>query len=257
MKNINKLKLIPIACAGAMFVLGIVLFAITNVIGDHVLAVVGCFVLAIGIARIVYGFLAYKKEADAKINITLGVLDAVWAILAIIFTGQATVYATLLGIWLLVGGVVEVATACKYIFDKVPFAGLFIDGGINLLFGVVLMINPFGGEVSSLTMFTAIYVILNAFTTVLITTFALKKPAGEVKAVDKKEEVKAEPEKKEVVIEEVDLEVKQEKPVVAKKTTTAKKPTAAKATTAKPAAAKTTATKKPTTTAKKTTTTKK
>ena len=228
----------------------------------------GTIVLGIGIVRVVYGFLTYRQEEDARHNITLGVLDIIWGIIMLVLLDKASAFSIMFGIWCLIGAVLEFSEMAREILAKKAWVGLLVDGVVNLCFGVVLMANNWAID-ATFNRFAGIYLLLNAFSTILITLLAIKRE--EIAVAEKAVEVKAEPvvevvEQPAAPVEEPKAEVVEAKPAAKKapakkatttKTTATKSTTAKKSTATKSTAAKTTAPKAATktSTAKKTSTT--
>lgn len=247
MGRLRKLKLMPIILAGVLFVAGIIILAVSySGFSEPALAIlVGTLILGIGTTRLVYGFLTYKEELDARNNITLGVLDAIWGIMMLVLNANSFAFVTLFGLWCLIAAVLETIEILNNVVAKRPMLHLLADAIINLLFGVLMMIRgTFAGQ---FPVFVGIYLVLNALTTFMVTLLSIRGvyhpevAVAEITGVTTEqpavEEVKAEPAK-----EEAPAEVKEEPKAPAKKTTT-------KSTTAK----KTSVAAKKTTTAKKTT----
>lgn len=264
MNPIRKLKIMPLVVACVLFVLGVIVVFISDVVGTNMPAILGTIILGVGITRVVYGFLTYREELDARNNITLGVLDIIWGILMLILVNNNAAFVLLFGLWCLIGAVLEIAEMIKNIVAKLPWVGLMVDAIINLCFGVVMLVNPFS-TMPAYIRFVGIYLLLNAFTVVLITLITtkrievVKETVSTVETVVKNNTVEAVPsvnaeaiEVKDVQVEqapiqEVVVEDEQKQPVATKRTTTTKKTTATKkATTTK------TTTKKTSTTPKKT-----
>ena len=260
MVKLRKLKLMPLILAAVLFLAGVVLVAVGP--DETATAVaVGTLILGVGTARLIYGFLTYREEHDAKNNITLGVLDVIWSMMMLLLCDKTGSFVILFGLWCLIAALLEVIEIVRNAIEKKAFLHILADAIINVVFGVVLMV----GQSINATMVGA-YLVLNALSTVL-TTFLSVHTNHEVKEV--KEEVKVEPVAAPAEEVEVEVKVAVKKPTTKKATTTktAEKPattTAKKSTTtkttakaeAKPTATKTTAAKK-TTTAKKPATTKK
>lgn len=171
MKIANKFKLLPIGSALLLFILGIIISAIASFANEiTLLLIMGLGVLAIGVARMLYGVFA-KKEKDSIPNFVLGVMDAVWGIIALALISTTGLFPLIFGIWLLTAGVVELAMSIKYIIDKAPFAGMMIDGGVSLIFGVMLFVQNFNNQ-AELYMLTAAYLFVNTFTSLLVTVLS-------------------------------------------------------------------------------------
>ena len=182
MKIANKLKLLPIISAGLIFLMGIVLAAISNVTSElAVLLIMGLGVLAIGVGRLLYGWFA-RKEKDSIPNFVLGALDAVWGIIALALIATDGLFPLIFGIWLLTAGVVELAISIKYVLDRSPFAGIMIDGAINMIFGVMLFVQNFD-NMTQLYLLTAAYLFVNTFTSLLVTVLASGDVGAEEAAV--------------------------------------------------------------------------
>ena len=267
MVNLKKLKLMPIILSGVLIVAGIVILGISyGKFSEAALAILfGTLTLGVGTTRLVYGFLTYKDELDARNNITLGVLDVVWGILMLVLNQNTFAFVTLFGLWCLIAAVLETIEILNNVVAKRPMLHLLADAIINLLFGVIMMIGgTFKGQFPT---FIGIYLVLNSLSSFMVTLLSIRGVYNPEKAVEEitgKETVKKDadveligvevekaPETKAETAEpEVELVgVKVEK-APAKKTTTKKTPTT-KTTTAKKPAAKTTVKK---TTTKKTTT---
>ena len=267
MSPIKKLKLMPLIVACVLFVLGVIVVFVSDVVGNNMPVIFGTIVLGIGIVRIVYGFLTYKQEEDARHNITIGVLDAIWGIIMLVLINKEDAFAVMFGIWCLIGAVLEFAEMAREVVTKKPWIGLLVDAVVNLCFGIVLMASNWTID-ATFNRFAGIYLLLNAFSTILITLISIKREEivvaeqiTEGTAVAPVQEPAA-PVAEEVVAEPV--ATVEEKPVEAKpaaKKTPAKKTTSTTKTTAKSTTAKkstgTKSTAAKTTTAKKTTTTKK
>lgn len=250
MNPIRKLKIMPLVIACVLFALGVVVIFVSDVVGTNMPAILGTVVLGVGIVRIIYGFLTYKEELDARNNITLGVLDVIWGIVMLILVNNNSAFVILFGIWCLISAVLEIAEMTRNIVAKLPFLGLLVDGGINLCFGIVMLINPWNGSLMpAFVRFVGVYLLLNAFAVVLITLVTTKKleelKKGVVTAVQT------------IVVEEtpvstvVEAQVIETTNVEPKKTIVEAAPKAVKTTTTKK-----TPIKKTTTTTKKTTTSK-
>ena len=239
MIKIRKLKIMPLILAAVLFISGLVILAISyGKVTEPALAIfIGTLILGVGTTRLVYGFLTYTEELDARNNITLGVLDAVWGILMLCLNSNAAAFFMLFGLWCLIACVLETIEIVKNAIAKRPFIHLLADAIINLVFGVVLMAG-----LARFSTYVGVYLVLNALTSGLVTMLTITgvKIGEKEIAPEPVAEAKAEEPAKEEVVETVE-----EKPV-AKKTTT-RKTTAAKTTTAKKSTtAKTTTTKKTT-----------
>ncbi len=260
MSPIKKLKLMPLIVACVLFVLGVIVIFISDVVGNNMPVIFGTIILGIGIVRVVYGFLTYRQEEDARHNITLGVLDIIWGIVMLVLLNKEDAFSVMFGIWCLIGAVLEFAEMAREVLAKKPWIGLLVDAVVNLCFGIVLMASKWVLD-ATFNRFAGIYLLLNAFSTILITLLSIKReevavatqlveakpePVAEVKV----EEVKAEPAAP-VAEEKAEVEAKPAaKKAPAKKSTTTKSTTTKSTAAKKPAATKSTATK--TTTAKKT-----
>lgn len=244
MGRLRKLKLMPIILAGVLFVAGIIILAVSyGGFSESALAIfVGTLILGIGTTRLVYGFLTYREELDARNNITLGVLDAIWGIMMLVLNANSFAFVTLFGLWCLIAAVLETIEILNNVVAKRPMLHLLADAIINLLFGVLMMIRgTFAGQ---FPVFVGIYLVLNALTTFMVTLLSIRGvyhpevAVAEITGVTVEqpavEDVKEEPAKV-----ETPAEVKEEPKAPVKKTT------------------KSTTAKKTSTTAKKTTTTKK
>ncbi|MDR0849908.1 MAG: DUF308 domain-containing protein [Christensenellaceae bacterium] len=256
MKVANKFKLLPIGSALLLFVLGIIMSAIAGFANEiTLLLVMGLGVLAIGVARLLYGWFA-RHEKDSIPNFVLGAMDAVWGIIALALITTTGLFPLIFGIWLLTAGVVELAMSIKYVIERSPFAGIMIDGGINLIFGVMLFVQNFNNQ-TELYLLTAAYLFVNTFTSLLVTVLASSdeqhqivdagkekdaKSAEQVKAAEAgkgttqviiiKDDAKkrAAPKTKDAMDEVADIVKEKEKKEAAKKKTAAKKAKAKKAT---------------------------
>ena len=255
----KKFKLLPIGSAVLMFVLGVVIAAISGFANEiTILLLMGLGVLAIGVARLVYGWVA-RKEKDSVPNLVIGGLDAAWGIVAIAAITTQGLFAVLFGVWLLTAGVVELAMSIKYIVERSPFAGIMIDGGVSLIFGVMLFAQNFNNNIE-LYLLTAAYLFVNTFTSLLVTVLASGSDRPKAKKEAKADELSVIASVKESA--ETPVQNADEKPLdvdvtyiapkkpaakkpAAKKTTTAKSGTAAKKPAAKKPAAKKPAAKKP------------
>ncbi len=270
MSPIKKLKLMPLIVACVLFVLGVIVIFISDVVGNNMPVIFGTIILGIGIVRVVYGFLTYRQEEDARHNITLGVLDIIWGIVMLVLLNKEDAFSVMFGIWCLIGAVLEFAEMTREVLAKKPWIGLLVDAVVNLCFGIVLMASKWALD-ATFNRFAGIYLLLNAFSTILITLLSIKReevavatqlveakpePVVEVKV----EETKTEPVAP-VVEEKVEVETKPAaKKAPAKKSTTTKSTAAKKPATTKSTATKTTTAKKTgtkTTTTKKTSTAKK
>ena len=240
MVKLKTIKLMPLILAAVLFLAGVVLVAVGPQESPTAVAV-GTLILGVGTTRLIYGFLTYREEHDAKNNITLGVLDVIWSMMMLLLCDKTGAFVILFGLWCLIAALLEVIEIVRNAIDKKAFLHVLADAIINVVFGVVLMV----GQSINATMVGA-YLVLNALSTVL-TTFLSIRTHHEVKAEVKAEPVAAPVE--EAKVEEVKVEeTAQEKP--AAKKPAAKKTTTTKTTTAKSTAKSTTA-KKTTTTAKK------
>ncbi len=236
MVKLKKIKLMPLILAAVLFMAGVVLVAVGTKESATAVAV-GTLILGVGTTRLIYGFLTYREEHDAKNNITLGVLDVIWSMMMLLLCDKTGAFVILFGLWCLIAALLEVIEIVRNAIDKKAFLHVLADAIINVVFGVVLMV----GQSINATMVGA-YLVLNALSTVL-TTFLSVHAHHEVKAEVKVEPVAAPAQ--ETKVEEVKAEEKVEE-------TPAKKPAAKKTTTTKTTTAKSTT---KATTAKKTTTT--
>ena len=176
-QNLNKLKIFPIVIACVLFVLAIVIAGLSSIATEQMLMIMlGIAVLGIGVARVCYGYFAFHSQTDAKFNIWLGGIDAVWGVLALCLLAidGNGVFALLFGIWLLVAGIIEISLAIKAIFAKTPWVAIFIEGCVGLVFGVLMTVVPMG-TTAALAIITAAYLFINAFTTVFISLLASPK----------------------------------------------------------------------------------
>lgn len=248
MIKIRKLKIMPLVLAAVLLLAGLVMLALSfGTVKEEALAIfIGTLILGIGTTRLVYGFLTYTEELDARSNITLGVLDVVWGILMLCLNAQDGSFFMLFGLWCLVACMLEVIEIVKNVIAKRPYIYLLADAIINLIFGIVLMVG-----LIQFSIYVGAYLILNALTSGLVTMLTItneKAPKAEV-AAPAKEEVSQEEK-----VEEKAEPVKEEKPAAKKsttrktsttKTTSAAKTPAKKAATTKTAAKKTTTKKAP------------
>lgn len=258
MNSVRKLKLMPLIIAAVMFVLGIILIFISDHVGTHMPVIMGTFVLAIGITRIIYGFLTFREELDARNNITLGVLDVIWGIIMLILHGNDSAFVVLFAIWCMIGAVLELAEMVRNIVAKITWIGLLVDAVINIVFGIIMLVKPWeinasATRVLDCSCFTGIYLLLNAFSVILITLFSIKTSVLNKKVEEVSQPQQAPVEEATPVVEEapVQEEKVEEKPAAKKpatrKTTSTKSATAKAATTAKKAPATKTAAKSTTT----------
>ena len=251
----------PIILAGVLLVAGIVILGISyGKFSEPALAILfGTLTLGVGTTRLVYGFLTYREELDARNNITLGVLDVIWGILMLVLNQNSFAFVTLFGIWCLIAAVLEVIEILNNVVAKRPMLHLLADAIINLLFGVIMMIGgTFKGQFPT---FIGIYLVLNALSSFMVTLLSIRGVYNPEKAVEeltgketvkedadveligveveKAPEAKAETAEPEVELIGVKVEKAPAKKTT-KKTTTTKKATTTKKTTAKKPATKTT-----------------
>lgn len=263
----------PIILAGVLLAAGIVILGMSyGKFPEATLAIMfGTLTLGVGTTRLVYGFLTYKDELDARNNITLGVLDVIWGILMLVLNQNTFAFVTLFGLWCLIAAVLETIEILNNVVARRPMLHLLADAIINLLFGVIMMIGgTFKGQFPT---FIGIYLVLNALSSFMVTLLSIRgvynpekvveeitgketvKEDADVELigveVEKAPETKSETAEPEVELIGVKVEKAPAKKTTAKKTTTTKKTTTAKKTTTKKPATKTTAKK---TTTKKTTT---
>ncbi len=266
MIKIRKLKLMPLVLAAVLLVAGIVVLAVSyGGVSDSALAIlVGTLILGIGTTRLVYGFLTYTEELDARNNITLGVLDAVWSILMLVLNNNPFAFVLLFALWCLIAAVLEIIEIVKNVLAKKPYLHLLADTILNVVFGIIALIGKDGGDSGTFSLVVGVYLVLNAFASGLVTVLSIPGiklghkelvPAGETAPVEAAPVEEEKVEETPVETTEAPVEAPAKKPA-AKKTTTTKKTTATKSTSAKTTAtktttAKTTAAKKPA--AKKTT----
>ncbi len=258
MVKIRKLKIMPLVLSAVLLFAGIVVLALSYVgMQESALAItIGTLILGVGATRLVYGFLTYTEELDARNNITLGVLDVIWSILMLVLNNNPFAFIILFGLWCMVASALEIIEIIKNALDKKPYLHLLGDAIINFVFGMFLLIA--NASIEGFSTYAGAYLVVNALTAGLITMLSIpgfrlghkEQPAAPVAEVPAQEPVKEEKEEVVAPVEEVE-----EKPV-AKKTTTTKKATTAKkpaATTAKKSTAAKSTTAKKTTTTKKTT----
>ncbi len=254
MNSVRKLKLMPLIIAAVMFILGVILIFISDHVGTHMPVIMGTFVLAIGITRIIYGFLTFREELDARNNITLGVLDVIWGIIMLILHGDDSAFVVLFGIWCMIGAVLELAEMVRNIVAKITWVGLLVDSVINIVFGIVMFVQPWqytnATKVLDCGGFTGIYLLLNAFTVVLITLFSIKTSVLNKKVVEEVAQPQQAPvEEATPVVEEAPVQEEKVEEKVEEKPA-AKKPATRKTTTTKSATTKASATKTTSTTKK-------
>lgn len=255
MIKIRKLKIMPLVIAVVLLVAGLVMLGLSygGVPGPALAIFVGTLILGVGTTRLVYGFLTYTEELDARNNITLGVLDAVWGILMLCLNNNDLAFVLLFGLWCLIACVLETIEIVKNAIAKRPYIHLLADAIINLTFGITMIaVN------SKFSILVGIYLVLNALTSGLVTILTItgikvgNKEIVPEPVAEAKEEPAAEEKVEAPVVEEVAEEKPAAKKTTTRKTTTTKSTTAKKTTTTKSTGAKTTAAKK-TTTTKKTT----
>lgn len=102
--------------------------------------------IVIILAGIVFGLVAYnryKKNIPAKMITTESLLMIVLGVLILVFTTETiSFFILLIGVWIAITGIIELIALVNIKF--LPNKNIFlVNAIISLLFGVLLIINPF------------------------------------------------------------------------------------------------------------------
>ncbi len=236
MVKLRKLKLMPLIVAGVLLVAGIVVLGVSyGAVTESAFAIgVGTLIFGVGAARLVYGFLTYKDELDARNNITLGVLDAVWGVMMLVLNSTTNAFLLLFGLWCIIAAVLETVEIVRNAVEKRRYIHLLPDAIINAIFGIIMMIaNSIQGDFS---IFVGVYLVLNALSSIMITVISVPGAYRVVLPTEAKVEEKPAVVEEAPVVE-TPVEEVPAKPA-AKKTTTTRKTTATKSTATKSTTAK-------------------
>ncbi|MHB8894259.1 MAG: HdeD family acid-resistance protein [Candidatus Geothermincolia bacterium] len=153
---------------------GIVMIAYPTATAKTFFWIFGVFVLVYGLIDLIRGIVRLVKKEKWLGTFAWGAVGFVIGGIILGNLGQATagalwVMAILVGIWVIVLGVMELATA----FDLPPDTGrgwIGVLGAISIIFGILILVWPFG-SVYALMVLVGIYAIIAGLFDIFMSIF--------------------------------------------------------------------------------------
>lgn len=179
-KNMPKHKIIPLVCAGLLFVLGISLINVNSIVGaqDNLSLIVGVSILVVGVVRLIYGIVLVTKQRDSLYNIIFGGVDLIFGIVFLVYIHDKLVFMVVLSIYIVIEAVLDIVGAISKSYVEIPWVGALIVGIIKFIFGVLIMFKPFGGF-NFWVIFAGIYFMLQCASWILFTLKIKETPQNQ------------------------------------------------------------------------------
>ena len=165
----NKTNLIPTIIMGLV---GLILLILPEESNKFIGYIIGVALLVIGIILILRKF--KKDNSFSNISLINGIIYAILGVLILVYPLSVMKLLTLvLGVYLIVNGTLKVHSGiiCRFLM---PFqwVSLLIAGFVIIIFGIILIINPFSGLV--ITKVAGIFLTISAIFDI-INSICIKK----------------------------------------------------------------------------------
>ena len=187
----KKLSVAIIVTSVIAFVIGLVMVVMPDLSLQAIGITIGIFAIAFGIALIVMDFMINRIHIQFY-GIITGILSIVIGIIFIAMPNVLpTVFAIALGLWVILSSVNIISIAITVRNGVSNWFLLLLFGIIDLIAGVVILLNPFASSISVVVLGGIILMIHSVVT--IVDTVMIRSNAKEVaKAVeDSYKEIKA------------------------------------------------------------------